>query len=221
MASMSQFWSGRRVLVTGGNGFLGRVVVSALRDNGADVLAPPHDECDLTVPGAAESLFARTKPGHVIHLAARVGGIGYNQVDPARLYLDNLLMGTYVIEAARATGVEKTVLLGTVCSYPKFTPVPFKEESLWDGYPEETNAPYGIAKKARLSHPHQPLRPRRQVPPVGVARDPRAHQEVRRGEGGRRGPHRRVGHGLGQPRVPVRGGRRARHRDGGGVARRH
>jgi GDP-L-fucose synthase len=152
MASMSQFWSGRRVLVTGGNGFLGRVVVSALRDNGADVLAPSHDECDLTVPGAAESLFARTKPGHVIHLAARVGGIGYNQVDPARLYLDNLLMGTYVIEAARATGVEKTVLLGTVCSYPKFTPVPFKEESLWDGYPEETNAPYGIAKKAHLLH---------------------------------------------------------------------
>jgi GDP-L-fucose synthase len=149
---MSQFWSGRRVLVTGGNGFLGRVVVSALRDNGADVLAPSHDECDLTVPGAAESLFARTKPGHVIHLAARVGGIGYNQVDPARLYLDNLLMGTYVIEAARATGVEKTVLLGTVCSYPKFTPVPFKEESLWDGYPEETNAPYGIAKKAHLLH---------------------------------------------------------------------
>ena len=149
---MSQFWSGRKVLVTGGNGFLGRVVVSALRDSGADVLAPSHDECDLTVPGAAEALFARTKPGHVIHLAARVGGIGYNQVDPARLYLDNLLMGTYVIEAARATGVEKTVLLGTVCSYPKFTPVPFKEESLWDGYPEETNAPYGIAKKAHLLH---------------------------------------------------------------------
>jgi len=149
---MSQFWTGRRVLVTGGNGFLGRVVVSALRDNGADVLAPSHDECDLTVPGAAEALFARTKPGHVIHLAARVGGIGYNQADPAPLYLDNLLMGTYVIEAARAAGIEKTVLLGTVCSYPKFTPVPFREESLWDGYPEETNAPYGVAKKAHLLH---------------------------------------------------------------------
>ena len=145
---MSQFWPGRRVLVTGGNGFLGRVVVSTLRDLGADVTAPTHDECDLTVPGRAESLFAAEKPSHVIHLAARVGGIGYNQVDPARLYLDNLLMGTYVIEAARATGVEKTVLLGTVCSYPKFTPVPFREESLWDGYPEETNAPYGVAKKA-------------------------------------------------------------------------
>lgn len=149
---MSQFWSGRRVLVTGGNGFLGRVVVSTLRDGGADVTAPTHDECDLTVPGRAEALFAAEKPSHVIHLAARVGGIGYNQVDPARLYLDNLLMGTYVIEAARATGVEKTVLLGTVCSYPKFTPVPFREESLWDGYPEETNAPYGIAKKAHLLH---------------------------------------------------------------------
>ena len=149
---MSQFWPGRRVLVTGGNGFLGRVVVSTLRDAGADVTAPTHDECDLTVPGRAEALFAAEKPSHVIHRAARVGGIGYNQVDPARLYLDNLLMGTYVIEAARATGVEKTVLLGTVCSYPKFTPVPFREESLWDGYPEETNAPYGIAKKAHLLH---------------------------------------------------------------------
>ncbi|MFM8827358.1 MAG: GDP-L-fucose synthase family protein [Actinomycetota bacterium] len=149
---MSQFWPGRKVLVTGGNGFLGRVVVSTLRDMGADVTAPTHDECDLTVPGRAEALFAAERPSHVIHLAARVGGIGYNQVDPARLYLDNLLMGTYVIEAARATGVEKTVLLGTVCSYPKFTPVPFREESLWDGYPEETNAPYGIAKKAHLLH---------------------------------------------------------------------
>lgn len=149
---MSQFWQGRKVLVTGGHGFLGRVVARTLSGNGADVVAPTHDQCDLTVPGAAEALFAAEKPSHVIHLAARVGGIGYNQVDPARLYLDNLLMGTYVIEAAREVGIEKTVLLGTVCSYPKFTPVPFREESLWDGYPEETNAPYGIAKKAHLLH---------------------------------------------------------------------
>ena len=152
MGRMPGFWSQRRVVVTGGNGFLGRVVVERLRAEGADVWAPTHDEHDLVVPGEADKMLAAHKPSHVVHLAARVGGIGYNQVDPARLYLDNLLMGTHVIEAARAAGVEKTVLLGTVCSYPKFTPVPFKEESFWDGSPEETNAPYGIAKKAHLVH---------------------------------------------------------------------
>lgn len=152
MGRMPGFWSQRRVVVTGGNGFLGRVVVDRLRAEGADVWAPTHDEHDLVTPGEADAMLAAHRPTHVVHLAARVGGIGYNQVDPARLYLDNLLMGTHVIEAARAAGVEKTVLLGTVCSYPKFTPVPFKEESFWDGYPEETNAPYGIAKKAHLVH---------------------------------------------------------------------
>ena len=149
---MSDFWAGRRVVVTGGNGFLGRVVVRNLADRGADVVAPAHDRYDLVVPGAADRMLADHSPTHLIHLAARVGGIGYNLVDPARLYFDNLMMGTHVIEAARAAGTEKTVLLGTVCSYPKFTPVPFKEESFWDGYPEETNAPYGIAKKAHLVH---------------------------------------------------------------------
>jgi len=114
---------------------------------------PRSADYDLTRPGVAERLLADTTPSHIVHLAARVGGIGYNQVAPAPLYLDNLMMGTNVIEAARlAPSVEKTVLLGTVCSYPKFTPVPFREESLWDGYPEETNAPYGIAKKAQLIH---------------------------------------------------------------------
>lgn len=152
MAPMSDFWAGRRVVVTGGNGFLGRVVVRNLADRGADVVAPTHDQFDLVVPGAADRMLAEHRPTHLIHLAARVGGIGYNLVDPARLYFDNLMMGTHVIEAARAAGTEKTVLLGTVCSYPKFTPVPFKEESFWDGYPEETNAPYGIAKKAHLVH---------------------------------------------------------------------
>ena len=117
------------------------------------MVVPRSAEYDLTVPGAAEALLADHRPATIIHLAARVGGIGYNQAEPAPLYLANLLMGTHIIEAARHDpGVDRTVLLGTVCSYPKFTPVPFREESLWDGYPEETNAPYGLAKKAHLVH---------------------------------------------------------------------
>ncbi len=152
MASMADFWSGRSVVVTGGNGFLGRVVVRLLSERGAQVEAPTHDAFDLTIPGAADDMLAKYKPSHVIHLAARVGGIGYNQVAPAPLYLDNLMMGTHIIEATHRAGTEKTVLLGTVCSYPKFTPVPFREDSFWDGFPEETNAPYGIAKKAHLVH---------------------------------------------------------------------
>jgi len=148
----AQSWQGRTVVVTGGNGFLGTKVVERLRSLGANVIAPRRREADLTTMGVAEQLFTTHRPSHVIHLAARVGGIGYNQVAPAQLYLDNLMMGTFTIEAARAAGVEKTVILGTVCSYPKFTPVPFREQSIWDGYPEETNAPYGIAKKALLVH---------------------------------------------------------------------
>lgn len=150
---MSEFWRQRPVLVTGGAGFVGRRVVALLRDAGAEVVVPRSADHDLTVPGVAEALLVQHRPTTVIHLAARVGGIGYNQAEPAPLYLANLLMGTHVIEAARAApSVDKTVLLGTVCSYPKFTPVPFQEASLWDGYPEETNAPYGIAKKAHLVH---------------------------------------------------------------------
>ncbi len=143
----------QRVVVTGGAGFLGRRVVARLAERGVDVVVPRSAEYDLTQPGAAEQLLDDHQPSTVIHLAARVGGIGYNQAEPAPLYLANLLMGTHVIEAARhAAVVERTVLLGTVCSYPKFTPVPFREDSLWDGYPEETNAPYGLAKKAHLVH---------------------------------------------------------------------
>jgi GDP-L-fucose synthase len=147
------FWADRRVLVTGGAGFLGRRVVARLTDQGAAVVAPRSREFDLTQPGAAEAMLAAHEPSLVIHLAADVGGIGYNLENPATLYLSNLLMGTHLIEAARhSPAVEKTVLVGTVCSYPKFTPVPFAEADLWEGYPEETNAPYGIAKKAHLIH---------------------------------------------------------------------
>jgi GDP-L-fucose synthase len=149
---MTLTWSGTRTLVTGGSGFLGRVVVAKLRAGGADVVAPPSSAFDLTDAAAADALFAEAQPEIVVHLAARVGGIGFNQVAPADLYLSNLLMGTHVIEAARRHDTAKTVLVGTVCSYPKLTPVPFQEGALWDGYPEETNAPYGVAKKALLVH---------------------------------------------------------------------
>jgi GDP-L-fucose synthase len=150
---MTEHSTDRRVLVTGGSGFLGRHVVARLRALGREVVAPRSADYDLTVPGAAEAMVAQLRPATIVHLAARVGGIGYNQAEPAPLYLANLLMGTHLIEAARAVpGVRQTVLVGTVCSYPKFTPVPFREDSLWDGYPEETNAPYGLAKKAHLVH---------------------------------------------------------------------
>ena len=125
---MNAPWPGTRALVTGGSGFVGRVVVDKLRRRGADVVVPRSADVDLTDADAADALFADVRPDIVIHLAARVGGIGYNRVAPAELYLANLLMGTHVIEAARRHGTGKTVLVGTVCSYPKFTPVPFREE---------------------------------------------------------------------------------------------
>jgi GDP-L-fucose synthase len=145
------FWPGRRVLVTGGNGFLGRAVRSVLARSGAtDVVAPRSSEYDLRVPADVGKLFADHEPDLVLHLAARVGGIGANMRRPADLYLDNLLMGTYVIDEARRRETPKVVVVGTICSYPKYTPVPFAETSLWQGYPEETNAPYGVAKLAQL-----------------------------------------------------------------------
>ena len=146
-----EFWRTRRVLVTGGRGFLGQAVLDRLSVRGcASVTAPSSAEYDLRDRGAVTEMFADLQPDLVIHLAARVGGIGANMVRPADLYLDNLLMGTYVIDEARLRETAKTVVVGTICSYPKFTPVPFREDSLWEGYPEETNAPYGIAKLAQL-----------------------------------------------------------------------
>ena len=148
---MSGFWSDRRVVVTGSGGFLGRAVQEALiRRQAEHVLVPTSAEYDLRDRDAVAQLFADLEPDLVVHLAARVGGIGANQARPADLYLDNLLMGTYVIDEARLRGTPKVVITGTICSYPKHTPVPFQETSLWQGYPEETNAPYGIAKLAHL-----------------------------------------------------------------------
>lgn len=148
---MPPFWADRRVLVTGAHGFLGTAVRRALTEHGAGrVDAARSSQYDLRRPGDVEAMFADTEPDLVIHLAARVGGIGANQRRPSDLYLDNLLMGTYVIDEACRRGTDKTVVVGTICSYPKFTPVPFEETSLWHGYPEETNAPYGIAKLTQL-----------------------------------------------------------------------
>jgi GDP-L-fucose synthase len=139
------------VLVTGGAGFVGRAVLRELvaRRLGP-VVAPSSSDFDLTRQGDVATMFDTIRPRLVIHLAARVGGIGANRRYPADLYLANLLMGTYLIEEARRAGTPKTVVVGTICSYPKITPVPFVEASLWDGYPDETNAPYGVAKKALL-----------------------------------------------------------------------
>lgn len=151
MRAMPGFWFDRTVLVTGGSGFLGTAVCAKLRQRGVGRLVVPRStEYDLRRFDEAGRLFVMEQPDLVIHLAARVGGIGANMAHPADLYLDNLLMGTYVIEQARLTHTPKTVIVGTICSYPKHTPVPFSEDSLWQGYPEETNAPYGIAKLAQL-----------------------------------------------------------------------
>jgi GDP-L-fucose synthase len=149
---MAGFFSDQRVLVTGGSGFLGRALLRRLEAHAPALLAAPgSDEYDLRRPDDAVRLYDDVDPDLVIHLAARVGGIGANRERPADLYLDNLLMGTYVLDEARRRGTRKTVMIGTICSYPKLAEVPFSEDQLWTGYPEETNAPYGIAKLAQLA----------------------------------------------------------------------
>jgi GDP-L-fucose synthase len=139
-----------KTVVTGGAGFLGTHLVERLRASGIEPHIPLLEDWDLTRESDVERLFAEMRPELVIHLAAEVGGIGANQANPGRYWYANLMMGAHILEQSRLCGLRKLVLIGTICAYPKFTPVPFKEEELWNGYPEETNAPYGIAKKTLL-----------------------------------------------------------------------
>ena len=146
-APSSQFWKDRRVVVTGGAGFLGSFVVDRLAALGARAIVPRSAEVDLVDRDAVRRLLAETHPDLVLHLAARVGGIGANRDNPGRFLFENLMMGAHVFEECRLGRVPKLVAAGTICAYPKFAPIPFREDDMWNGYPEETNAPYGIAKK--------------------------------------------------------------------------
>lgn len=149
---MPSFWEDKRVVVTGGAGFLGSFVVDQLRAKGCQqIVVPRSRDYDLVQMEAVKQLYGDAKPDVVIHLAARVGGIGANQANPGRFFYDNLMMGTQLIEMGRQRGLKKFVATGTICAYPKFAPIPFKEDDIWNGYPEETNAPYGLAKKMMLA----------------------------------------------------------------------
>ena len=148
---MASFWSDKRVVVTGGAGFLGSFVVEQLRTKGCrQIIVPRSRDYDLVEMEAVRRLYADTTPDILIHLAARVGGIGANQANPGRFFYENLMMGSQLIEIGRQRGLGKLVAIGTICAYPKFAPIPFQEDDIWAGYPEETNAPYGLAKKMML-----------------------------------------------------------------------
>lgn len=148
---MSEFWQERRVCVTGGDGFLGQVVVRKLRERGAQqIYIPIYPQIDLVRPEDIDRVLDESQADLIIHLAAQVGGIGANREHPAEFFYNNLMMGVQLMHKAWQRGVDKFVAVGTICAYPKFTPLPFKEDDLWNGYPEETNAPYGLAKKMLL-----------------------------------------------------------------------
>ena len=147
----SSFWNKKRVCVTGGAGFLGSFVCEKLAQRGAaEIFVPKIEDYNLVEKSSINKMLDDSKPDIIIHLAAQVGGIGANMLHPADFFYDNLMMGVQLIHEAYLRGVEKVVALGTICAYPKFTPLPFAEENLWNGYPEETNAPYGLAKKMLL-----------------------------------------------------------------------
>lgn len=151
MTDQDNFWHNRRVCVTGGAGFLGSFVTERLKEKGAaEVFIPRVEQYDLVQPEAIERMYRDARPDVVIHLAALAGGIGANRARPADFFYINLMMGVQLMHQAWLSGVEKFVAIGTICAYPKFTPLPFREEELWNGYPEETNAPYGLAKKMLL-----------------------------------------------------------------------
>ncbi|MCB9771036.1 MAG: GDP-L-fucose synthase [Candidatus Omnitrophica bacterium] len=147
----SSFWKNQNVIVTGGAGFLGKVVVAQLKALGCKkIFVPRSKDYDLRRSDVIRRMIHKIKPDMIIHLAASVGGIGANRENPGKFFYDNLIMGVELIEQSRLLGVKKFVAIGTICAYPKFLPIPFKEENIWDGYPEETNAPYGLAKKMLL-----------------------------------------------------------------------
>jgi GDP-L-fucose synthase len=151
MSTLIETFPYRRVVVTGGNGFLGRHIVERLRKyQGMEIFIPARSQYDLVESADVKRLLSDTRPELLIHLAAVVGGIGANQKNPGKFFYENVMMGTQLIEQARTHDVQKVVALGTVCAYPKFAPTPFREDDLWNGYPEETNAPYGLAKKMML-----------------------------------------------------------------------
>lgn len=149
--NQADFWASKKVCVTGGAGFLGKVVVRKLKERGVkDIFIPHIEDYDLVKLEDITRMLDDSKPDLIIHLAAQVGGIGANREHPAEFFYNNLMMGVQLMHRAWETGVEKFVAIGTICAYPKFTPIPFNEDNLWNGYPEETNAPYGLAKKMLL-----------------------------------------------------------------------